>query len=519
MSRIITTALTYVSVRHLIFGIVIAAVAVGASLRFADVPGADPAAPEAAREETRVTLTTAAATTKTNTSEVIGTARAISEATITPERSGRVMAVPVTLGQRVAAGTVIARLENSSERAAVTEAEGAYEAALASAQQSGVSVREAETSLATAAQDAVTAYQRAYTTANDIIRNSIDQFFAQPDGQVPGLRLQGRGFAAELNAERRAFAELLPTWQSDAQTLSVEDALPAALDTAEERTRRVLNMVDMFITILEAQDPRARYSDAELRQLGSTFAAHRSTLLSTIRDIERAETALVSAANALEKAQLGGADSGTSAADAQVKQALGRLQSAQASLAKTILRSPIAGTVNALDVRTGDFVTANAPVATIANNSALEIVAFAGDRSPSLLQVGAEVSIRQGGTARVSAVAPAVSSATGKREVRLVTESQSISAGDTVTLRASSTAPTDAATAQSVRVPLTAVQFTAEDGYVFTVTDGTLTRRDVTLGAISGDTVVVTAGLVADTPFVADARGLQAGDEVVVNEN
>ena len=87
-----------------------------------------------------------------DTISLIGTVRALNEAQIESEVSGRVTQVPVTLGQTVKAGQIIAQQENASQRAAVLQAEGVYEAALASAQQSSLGVDSAQTSLLTLLQ-------------------------------------------------------------------------------------------------------------------------------------------------------------------------------------------------------------------------------------------------------------------------------------------------------------------------------------------------------------------------------
>ena len=515
MFRPILSLISRVSVRHALLGLVLAALVGGLAVRNSDVLPPD----EESRTEPTlpvVSLTTAASYGDTASASIIGTARAVSEAAITPERSGRVGSVNVGLGDFVSAGTIIARLENRAEQAAVLQAEGAYEAALASAAQSGVGVNEAENALVSARREAVSAYQTAYTTANNIVRNSIDQFFANPQGQIPGLRVSGRGYTQELNERRVDLATLLPGWQADAQTLTVDDDLPAALGTAEERTRDVLAMVDIFITIFEDQQTSSsRYTDTELRAFGETFAGHRNTLLSTISTIEQRETALMNAQEALTKARLGGEVGAGSAADAQVKQALGSLRAAQASLEDTLLRTPIAGTVNSLDVRTGDFVSANTPLASVANNQALEIVTFVASRERERFSLGSEVTLATGGTGVVSAVAPAVDPETGKREVRILTESTSVSAGDTVTLSAADTTATSSP--GPLRVPLTAVKFESENGYVLVLSDDVLERRDVELGTVSGDTVEVVGGLDTTTEFVADARGLNAGDAVAVS--
>jgi hypothetical protein len=53
----------------------------------------------------------------------------------------------------------------------------------------------------------------------------------------------------------------------------------------------------------------------------------------------------------------------------------------------------------------------------------------------------------------------------------------------------------------------------------FEVVEGKLKAITLTLGEISGDSVVVTQGLTLDTQIVVDARGLKEDAEVEVTTN
>jgi len=242
----------------------------------------------------------------------------------------------------------------------------------------------------------------------------------------------------------------------------------------------------------------------------------RSSLLGTLGSIDAARTGLLSAEDALQRARSTATGGGASAADAQVKQALGALRAAEANLAKTVFRTPISGTVNELSVRTGDFVNGFGQIAVVANNNALEIITAVSEQERSLLEVNDEVMINGITPGVVTSIAPSISTQTGKFEVRIASEADTIAAGETVRITKALT--TDAPVIGNPRIPLTAVRFEATDGYVFMIEDDTLVTRDVTLGDVRGSSVEVLDGISSKENIVQDARGLNPGEQVMVRE-
>ncbi|MCA9360731.1 HlyD family efflux transporter periplasmic adaptor subunit [Candidatus Nomurabacteria bacterium] len=444
----------------------------------------------------------------------IGNVRAFTEAEITPERAGRVTAVNVSLGQQVSAGTILASLENASERASVLQAEGSYDAAVANAAQSNVSVDQAKNALTTSQNSIVSTLRSAYNTTNGTIVNSIDTFFSNPNGQVPGLKISGRGYTSQLNSERIEFQTILPAWQTRVNTVSIVSDLNAELDYASLNVQKTIDVIDIFIAIFNQQDSSSSYTDSELVSFSETFTGLRSTLIGVQSSIDASKTSLSSALDALKKAELASEGGVASLSDAQVKQALGSLRAAQANLEKTILRTPISGTVNSLSIRTGDFISAFTPVGIVANNSAFEIVTYISDSEVDLLNEGDIVLIEGQIEGVVTKIAPAVDTVTKKTEVRIATESKDIVNGDTV--RITKEIAPDNVSDSSIEIPLTAVKFERENGSIFVIENNLLVAKSVVLGAIQGGAVKVLEGITANEEFVIDARGLVVGEEVEV---
>ena len=466
-----------------------------------------------------VTVTTATQYAGNSTVNLIGTVRAFSEAVVTTETAGRVTGVRVGLGDSVAAGQIIATIENASQQASVLQAEGSYDAALASLEQSQfgnaqsqVGVAEAETRLNVAQNSAVSISKTAYSTVEGIIYNNIDQFFTNPDGQVPGVRLQGRGFTQELNNTRVAYQTDLPVWKQRSTVVSNTSDLDAELVYTSQQVSEALNYVNIFITVLQGQDSGDRYSTTELATFAATFNSLRNSLIQLQSQIDSAQNGLTSAREGIERATITVTGSTNSAANAQVKQALGSLRAAQANLAKTIIRTPISGTVNSLDIRTGDFVNSFAQVALVANNNALEIITFIGENDREVFAIGDTVTLDGQYDGTVTRIAPAVNAGTGKTEVRIASESQDLQNGDSV--RVNKEVAGD--TISQVIIPLSAVKFALNDGSVFVIEDNKLVERPVTLGTVRGGSVEILDGLSITDEFVADARGLVAATEVEV---
>ncbi len=459
-----------------------------------------------------VAVTTAQQYSGESTINLIGTVRAFSEASITSEKAGRVTSVRVGLGDTVTAGAIIATIENASENASVLSAQGSYEAALAAAAQSNVSISTAQNNLESANNSARSTYQGAYNTVNGVVLNTIDQFYRNADGLYPSLRIGTEGNNEVLRQSRSDLASTLAVWRANANSVTDNDDVAPVLEKARTDIAAVVSIVDLLTNAVSKSEPNDTLDGQPLRSYGDGLIAARSSLISLSNSLQNAQTTISNSERALEQATLAASGSTNSAADAQVKQALGSLRSAQAQLAKTIIRTPISGTVNSLNVRTGDFINSFVQVAEVANNNALEVVTYAGEKDRDVITVGDTVMIENRIAGIVTEIAPAVDSATGKTEVRIASESEDLQNGDSVQI----TKTVQESVTTEVIIPLSAVKFALSDGSVFVVEDGRLVPRQVSLGTIRGGSVEIISGLAVDEEFVADARGLVEALEVEV---
>lgn len=442
---------------------------------------------------------------------IIGTVSSQSQAKIQSEASGRVVTVPVSLGETVRAGAVIATLENASEYAALLQAEGAYEAAQAAASISDVGVRSAQNGVATAENSALSAYRNAYATIRTTFNADLDVIFADPERtyRTPGFRpkdfQQTEGRVDSLYA---SFERTLATRKDISTASTVKTDLPTAIAD----TDNLLTLVRLLSSLISDGDIDESHNVTETAYL-STLSNLESKLLATRSSLESAGSALTAAKETLAQAQIGGTDAKLSAANAQVKQSLGVLRAAQANYAKTIMRTPIAGTVNELSVEVGDFVGMQNRIALIANNNALQITAFVGENDRQRMSVGQTVLIEGRIEGVITEIAPAVDSDTKKFEIKIGTDDESLTNGDTVTVTIID--DTEVAEANApLLVPITAIKFTLQDGVIFRVENEKLVSVPVKVGSIRGSFVEITEGIDRNAVIVVDARGLTEGQSV-----
>jgi RND family efflux transporter MFP subunit len=448
-----------------------------------------------------------------NSFTAVGTVEAVSEARLQTEAGGRVTAVTAEIGNTVRAGTVIASLENNSERAALLQAQGSYEAALAGAEQSDSGKRDAETGLDSARTGAISAARASYSTANNTLVTSVDQFFSNPEGMVPGLKIDGN--TSVLNSERVAFQTLLPKWQANIDSAN-NNSLKQLLNESEANIVRLTAIVETFIKITSESANNELLADKPIPSYTPGLIAERNALNGALSSIQSARFALESAEEGVLRAEIGGTGSDVSLANAQVKIALGSLRLAQANYEKTLVRSPINGVVNALYLKAGDYVTPGQPAAIIANNAGLEIKTSISQEESVEVAVGDSVVIDGTSTGTISAIGGAIDPTTSKVAVKVsVDDTSSLQNGSTVSVLFT----TDSAEEISeIVIPLSAIKMTGSGPVVFDVDTSTnaLKATPVTLGAITGESVVVKEGVTLESMVVVDARGLKEGQIVSV---
>lgn len=463
--------------------------------------------PEVAQNTLRtVTLESVGALSGNGSSvSVIGTVRSVSEAQVLAQLGGTVRRVHTQLGARVPAGFIIAELENASERAMVLQAQGAYEAALAARSITLLQADNTGASLSETERTVRNAYRSSFTTLDSTLENNVDPLMSGID-RVFTIDARLTTLRAEIRSEMNQWRYSLERAESERPEV--------LLARAEATTRKISS----FLTEL-ARAVNAESSNATAAQKAGVATARASVdgVLASLSGQREALRAAQTAASVADR-QTTSTDSRTATADANVKQALGSLHLAQASLEKTIIRAPIAGTVNYLPIRVGEYATSFQHVATIANNGSLEVVAYVSENDRELISVGETVTVEGEHQGVITSIAPALDPTTRRIEVRIaVSGGQGLVNGQSVRIAFKNVVVNETAVQGPVLLPLASVKLRTDDRVVFTVNEeGRLVAVPVETGEVRGDRIEVRSSLPLDVRIVSDARGLAEGQQVNV---
>jgi multidrug resistance efflux pump len=460
---------------------------------------------------------------------VVGTVKSRSQATILAETSGQITSLSHTIGDRVAAGTVIGQFENASQRAAVTQAQGAYDAAAASlaklqgstAANTTITSNQASTAAQNAGAALTNALRSAYATLDDSIHAKADSLFVNPNSALPHLQsftIPSSQLVSDIENGRIALNATL----TDAEAASAGTDLDASATRMLADARVVQTFLDSMIAAMNQAVPNNYFTSAQISANQATLSGARSAVLAAVSGITGAKSAYdaaVSGAQTASNTATGGSASDIASAQAGLKSAQGSLDAARANLAKTIIRSPISGTIVSMPVTQGDFVSNFAQIAIVSNPGALYVESQVTQNDASTLSVGNAATIESSYPGVITFVAPALDPSTGKIQVKVgFTGSQgSFSDGEavSVSLNRNKSAVTTTKN-KTTAIPIVAVKITPAGPVVFSVSaSSTLIAQKVALGSILGDKIVV-SGIPNDLEIVTDARGRSAGEHVLM---
>ena len=464
---------------------------------------------------------------------LLGTVSSRSEASIKAESSGKLQRVYVKLGDYVSAGEIIAEFDNSGERAAVLQAQGVYDAATAgqgnaalSSNSAEVSSGAAQLSLESAKTSALNAINAAYVSLDDAVRVKSDGAFRNPQTRDPQfiVNTSDSRLSISLPQTRATTEEALKAREAKNRTLTTSSDLVAELDAVETETLKVKNYLDDLSLAFSHAIPDASVTQSTIDGFKASNGIARGGISGSLSAIGGARSALNAsiagskvAANTLTQTNKGA----SLAADAGVKTALGTLQGAQSRLEKTVIRSPIGGTVNSLSVETGDFVPPFADVAVISNNGALEVIAYATENDAKAIAVGGKVVMNDTALGVITRIAPALDPKTKKIEVRIgiVKNGSELINGQSVRVNAARAHNTGTNKAAQIKIPLSALKITPTGSIIFTLSaSSTVEAHQVKEGSLMGDQIVIEEGITPEMLIVTDARGLRDGEAVTLTK-
>lgn len=453
---------------------------------------------------------------------LVGIVESVSEATVRAESSGQLTRVYRKLGDKVLAGQIIAEFDNRSERAGVLQAEGAYEQAKVAREISGINNSNTGNSLKTAQTNALNTLSSVYITMDDIVRGKTDIAFSNPREATIKLNVffPNQIATGQIERDRMQLETLLKNREEKNKILTVNDDLENELNVVIGELNIVKSYLDKLANAYNEALPDQSFSQQQIETQKAVLGGLRGQLVGVISSVTGSKQALL-AAKTGNKVSGGNDNLSQMSSDASVKIALGTYQAALARLQKTIVRSPISGTLNSLTVKTGDYAAPSQTIAVVSNNNALEVTTYIASGDVNRVAVGQEVILNEKIEGVVTRVASAIDPTNKKVEVKIgikgegvkLTNGQSIR----VEIKGFEIGKIVKSADDKIKIPLSAVKMTPRGAYVFFVdTENKLVSSQVTMGAIVGSELEILDGLTPEDNIVKDARGLKEGNSVQI---
>lgn len=223
---------------------------------------------------------------------------------------------------------------------------------------------------------------------------------------------------------------------------------------------------------------------------------------------------------AISTTDLEAAQNASVAAQAAYDQANAQYQQVANQLRYCSLIADQAGTITAIKVEAGQFVTAATPVVTLVKDGELEVEISVPENRVDELQTGTNIKVSfwalpelsLNGTIRQIAPAADAVARTFKVRIRLKNTPPDLKLGMTATVTMQNSGIDQDG---SITLPLSAIYQTGAEAAVWVVKDGAVTLRPITISGFNENQVRVTSGLQAeDIVVTAGVHKLQAGQLV-----
>lgn len=343
---------------------------------------------------------------------VTGRIKAVSEANLAFETSGKIATIPFSVGDQVFAGAVLATLENADISASLRQAEASViiEEAKLRELESGsrpedIAIAEARMKSAeTAMEDAETAladkFPDAFTKAEDAVRNKIDYLFSNPASQTPQfniLSFSDTQLKSDIEWQRVLIeTSIFPklTAQKTAQSEEVLEkartirSLLAPLVDFTNDVSIVVNSPNTFRVVNGVGQAVPDTWKADVLSARTNINTAISTIITAEEKVRSARGALALAQEELLLKKAGTVPEQILAQKARVESARASADEVRARLAKTIIRAPFAGVLSKNSLEKGETVSANVSVLSVISLTALEVEAFVPEADIARIQEG-----------------------------------------------------------------------------------------------------------------------------------
>ena len=334
------------------------------------------------------------------TVSVTGKVKAAAEANLSFEKSGRVAVVHKKVGERVFAGDALVSLENGAVAGDLGSARASAKAEQAVLDQLNIGAKAEdiavyEIAVENARTDVSNDIRNGYSSADDAIRNKVDQFFSNPRSSSPQLNFPVGDSQQKIEVEslRVSIEAMLSDWNKKLTLLSFSSDLLYEAEYARNILKSIQTFLDKVAFLVNALSPSGSLSQTTIDTYKSSVSTARSNINTALDSLTSSEEELKNAGSALTQKKAKATKEEIAAEEAKVEAALAKVDSLEAEYKKTVLRSPITGIVTKQEAKVGEIASLGVNIVSVISDAKYEIEANIPEADISKIKVGNSASV------------------------------------------------------------------------------------------------------------------------------
>ena len=346
-----------------------------------------------------------------NISQIVsatGNIKAQQDLNLNFERTGKVKAIYVKVGDRVQEGQTLMVLENSDLIAQLNQAQ----ANLAQAQVQLENLKKgarpeqikiyqtqletAQNNLRQAQEQAVLSLNTIYTDAESAIRNKVNQVFDPPSSYYPKLKFG----TAYVDVEEKVLNQkvniehLLENWKEELPEITVNN-LEEYLDKEKEYLTTLKSFADDVYYLTTIAKTYYSVTPQQVELFKTDISLARTTLNNSLNSLTTLNNNLNSlklavklAQDQLNLQQAGPTEEQIKTQELQIQGLQASIDAINSQIAKTILISPINGLITKVNYETGETVQITTPAISLISDKNFEIEVYIPEIDIANVKIG-----------------------------------------------------------------------------------------------------------------------------------
>lgn len=354
-----------------------------------------------------------------------GKIKPVDEISLGFEKVGKIKSVGVNVGDKVPKGKVLATQENADLFADLEQAK-----AVVKREESKLSelyggtrkeeiildeskVEKAKIDLAESRKKLEASIRSAYTKSDDVVRNTVDQFFNNPRSYLAEFSIDFNdsgtsvyfdvdfNLKLDIKNKRIKVEGLLNNWLESLKKMGSD--LENIEKYAAEADNNLVEIKSLLDKISEAVNSLNSYNfkyESTVSGYKTSISGARTiidsmidTLNRSIQDVKSDSSNFIISEKELALKKAGTLPEKIIAQRAAVDEVRAKVSAVEAQISKTIIRSPIDGVVTKQDAKTGEITSANTPIISVISDGKFEVESFVPEINIAKIKIGNQAEV------------------------------------------------------------------------------------------------------------------------------